>query len=189
MTHAFCLARLRASFAPKLAATAWLAASAMFFGELACAASDSATEQAAPIDLLVLDLEIVGDLSDPALAPVHAARIEKTSAQLRTQLADVPRHRVVDATPERERLESLRSTQYLYKCNGCEIDVAAALGADQVLVAWVHRVSHLILSLTYEIRDVPSGQPLRRKAFDFRGDTDEGWSRAVSVMVKDIASQ
>jgi hypothetical protein len=139
------------------------------------------------VKLLVLDLELVGDLSDASLASTHEERIRSVSKLLRQELSQLPTYEVVDAAPVKEHIESLRAVQYLHKCNGCEIDVALELGADQVLVAWVHRVSQLILSLTYEIREVPSGRPLKRKAFDFRGDNDTGWSRAVIYMVKDLA--
>jgi hypothetical protein len=147
----------------------------------------AAAESSHRIKLLVLDLELVGDLSDASLAGTHAERIRSVSKLLRQELSQLPTYEVVDAAPVKEHIDSLRALQYLHKCNGCEIDVALELGADQVLVAWVHRVSQLILSLTYEIREVPSGRPLKRKAFDFRGDNDTGWSRAVTYMVKDLA--
>jgi hypothetical protein len=152
------------------------------------ASGERASESHKPLRLLVLDIELVGDLSDPALAREHEQRLERVSEQLRRELAQYTRYEIVDSMPASELIERLRGTQYLHKCNGCEIDIALELGADRVLVAWIHRVSQLILSLTYEIREVPSGQPLRRKAFDFRGDNDTGWSRAVTYMVKDLAS-
>jgi len=147
----------------------------------------SAAEPTRKIELLVLDIELVGDLSDTSLASAHEERIRRVSDLLREELAQLPAYVVVDSAPAKEHIERLRAVQYLHKCNGCEIDIALELGADQVLVAWVHRVSQLILSITYEIREVPSGRPLKRKAFDFRGDNDAGWSRAVTYMVKDLA--
>jgi hypothetical protein len=147
----------------------------------------AAAEPNHKVKLLVLDLELIGDLGDASLADTHEERIRSVSKLLRQELSQLPNYEVVDAAPVKERIESLRALQYLHKCNGCEIDLAVELGADQVLVAWVHRVSQLVLSLTYEIREVPSGRPLKRKAFDFRGDNDMGWSRAVTYMVKDLA--
>ena len=163
----------------------WL--SLLLWGALGPAGAHAAEVE--PIRLLVLDLEIIGDLTDPVSNAEHQDRLARTSEQLRAELSRVPRYEVVDAAPAREMIESLRATQYLYKCNGCEIDIAEQLDADQVLVAWVHRVSQLILTLTYEIRDVPSAEPIRRKAFEFRGDNDAGWSRAVRAMVEDLARQ
>lgn len=147
----------------------------------------TAAESIHKTKLLVLDLELVGDLSDTSLASEHEERMRSVSNLLRQELSKLPAYEIVDQTPAKAHIESLRAVQYLYKCNGCEIDVAVELGADQVLVAWVHRVSQLILSLTYEIREVPSGRALKRKSFDFRGDNDTGWSRAVTYMVNDLA--
>jgi hypothetical protein len=64
--------------------------------------------------------------------------------------------------------------------------VGKALGASQVLVTWVDRVSGLILSLTYEIHDVASGQIVGRKSYDFRGDNDAAWTHAIRYMVRDL---
>jgi hypothetical protein len=84
-------------------------------------------------------------------------------------------------------LDRLRSQQaYLHDCNGCDLDVGRQLGADLVFVAWVDRVSGLILSLTYEIHDVKTGQIAGRKSFDFRGDNDIAWNHAIDYMVRDL---
>jgi hypothetical protein len=55
-----------------------------------------------------------------------------------------------------------------------------------VLVAWVNRVSGLILTLTYEIHDVATGQIADRKSYDFRGDNDAAWTHAIDYMVRDL---
>jgi len=75
---------------------------------------------------------------------------------------------------------------HLHDCNGCDLDLGRQLGADQVLVAWVDRVSALILSLTYEVHDVATGQISARKSFGFRGDNDTSWTRAIDYMVRDL---
>ncbi len=55
-----------------------------------------------------------------------------------------------------------------------------------MLIAWVYRVSGLILTLTYEIHDVTTGQITARKSFDFRGDNDTAWTHAIDYMVRDL---
>lgn len=168
----------------------WRIATACFVALVACdALSPPLAEAAEPsptVKLLVLDLELVGDV-DVSLATAHEERIRSVSNLLRQELSQLPSYEIVDTAGARQRIEQLRAVQYMHKCNGCEIDLGVELGADQVLVAWVHRVSHLVLSLTYEIRAVPSGRPVERKTFGFRGDNDNGWSRAVTYMVKDLA--
>lgn len=185
MTHLFALRTHGAR------ALAFILASVLFVlaADAGAAETPSARDAGQPVRLLVLDIEIIGDLSDPALEPEHAARIARTSDLLRAELARATSYEIVDATPAHELIERLRGTQYLHRCNGCELDIALELDAQHVLVSWIHRVSALILSFTYEIREVSSGRTLRRKSFDFRGDNDEAWSRAVSYMVRDLAAE
>lgn len=58
-----------------------------------------------------------------------------------------------------------------------------ARGDDEV------RVSNLILTLTYEIHDVRTGEIVARKSYDFRGDNDTAWSHAIVYMVQDMKEQ
>lgn len=138
--------------------------------------------------LVVLDLELTGDLGGPEFAAEHALRLQKESARLRQDLERTGLYRLVDTTPARALIDELKSRQeYLHDCNGCDLDIGKALDADRVMVAWVDRVSGLILSLTYEIHDVASAQIVARKSYDFRGDNDNAWNHAIDYMVRDIA--
>jgi hypothetical protein len=142
---------------------------------------------ASPSKLVVLDVELSGDLGGPELAPEHQARLQLATAKLRESLSRTGLYQLVDSTPARSTLDELRSRYlYLHDCNGCDLDIARQLGADQVLVAWVNRVSALILSLTYEVHDVTTGQITARKSFGFRGDNDTSWTRAIDYMVRDL---
>ena len=66
------------------------------------------------------------------------------------------------------------------------VPVGRELDADLVMVAWVDRVSGLILSLTYEIHDVKTNQITARQSFDFRGDNDTAWNHAIDYMVRHL---
>lgn len=161
---------------------------------LFCAASvvaatpESSTQHAGePPQLVVLDVEISGDLGGPELAAQHEARLTLASARLRQELSNTGLYRLVDTAPAQDLVAELQSRHlYLHDCNGCDLEVGRLLGADQVLVAWVNRVSALILSLTYEIHDVATGQIAARKSFGFRGDNDDAWTRAIDYMVRDL---
>src|SRR5687767_12587371 len=76
----------------------------------------SAAEPSRKTKLLVLDLELVGDLSDPSLATEHEERIRRVSEHLRQELSKLPAYEVVDMSPAKEHIESLRAVQYLHKC-------------------------------------------------------------------------
>lgn len=145
------------------------------------------SDAAPPTRLAVLDVEIMGDLGGPKLAAEHEARLAMASARLRSELEASGLYQLVDNAPARDLIERLKSQhRYLHACNGCDLDVGRRLGADHTLVAWVHRVSMLILTLNYEIHDVETGQIVRRKSFDFRGDNDAAWRHAIGYMVRDL---
>lgn len=137
--------------------------------------------------LVVLDMELTGDLGGPEFAAEHEARLKLASATLRESLAGTGLYQLVDTAPAADAIDQLKSEhRYLHDCNGCDLDIGRRLGADQVLVAWVYRVSGLILTLTYEIHDVKSGQIAARKSFDFRGDNDTAWTHAIKYMTRDL---
>ena len=138
--------------------------------------------------LVVLDLELTGDLGGPEFEAEHAERLRTMSARLRQDLDRTGLYRILDNSAAQGLIDTLKSRQaYLHDCNGCDLDVGRSLHADQVLVAWVDRVSGLILSLTYEVHDVQTGQITARKSFDFRGDNDNAWNHAIDYMVRDLA--
>jgi hypothetical protein len=72
----------------------------------------------------------------------------------------------------------------LFKCNGCERNIARDLGADVSILGLVQKTSNLILSFKVEVRDVRSGKLLRGGQVDIRGNTDEMWLRGVRFLVK-----
>jgi hypothetical protein len=140
-----------------------------------------------PPRLAVLNLELTGDLGGPQFAAEHAARLQMESDKLRHELELSGLYRVVDTSPAQPLITRLAAQHaYLHDCNGCDLEIGQQVGADQVLVAWVDRVSGLILSLTYEFHDVASGQIVARKSYDFRGDNDSAWTHAVNYMVRDL---
>jgi PQQ-dependent catabolism-associated CXXCW motif protein len=140
--------------------------------------------------LAVLDLELTGDLGGPEFEAEHAARLKLMSARLRQDLEGTGRYRILDNSAAQGMIDTLKSQQsYLHACNGCDLDVGSSLHADQVMVAWVDRVSGLILSLTYEIHEVQTGQIAARKSFDFRGDNDNAWNHAIDYMVRDLTKK
>lgn len=146
--------------------------------------------QAHPLRIVVLDLEIMGDLGGPELASAHQQRLHLATARLREGLARTNRYQVIETAAAQEDLDKLAAQyRYLHDCNGCEVDIARRLEADQTLVAWVHRVSALILTLNYEIHDVVTGRTVAKKSFSFRGDNDAAWTRAIDYMLKDLLSE
>ena len=137
--------------------------------------------------LAVLEVELTGDLGGPQFVAEHEDRLKMASARLRDDLVHAGLYELVDLAPAHDTLEQLKSQYlYLHDCNGCDLAVGRQLGTDYVLIAWVNRVSGLILTLTYEIHEVASGQITVRKSFDFRGDNDAAWTHAIDYAVRDL---
>jgi hypothetical protein len=69
-------------------------------------------------------------------------------------------------------------------CYGCELRMAAKLGADYVLVGEVQKVSNLILSMNLVMREVKSGAMIRGQSVDIRSNTDNSWLRGLNYILK-----
>jgi hypothetical protein len=72
----------------------------------------------------------------------------------------------------------------LQACGGCDVQYAQRLGADLAITGVVQKVSNLILNLNIYVRDVHTGQLVTAMSADFRGNTDESWSRTMSYLVR-----
>ena len=78
----------------------------------------------------------------------------------------------------------LASTVNPADCYGCDVRMAARLGADYVLVGEVKKISNLVLSISLMLRDVRSGKMLRGLAVDIRSNTDDSWLRGLRYILK-----
>ncbi len=104
---------------------------------------------------------------------------------LREQLArglEAHGYRVIDASAAAASAPYAR----LRDCNGCERDLARALGADLAAIGWVQKVSNLILSITVQTSDGASGRVDRGGFVSIRGNTDESWSRGLAYLLERV---
>lgn len=65
------------------------------------------------------------------------------------------------------------------KCYGCDTRMASKLGADYALVGEVQKVSNLILTMNLQMRDASTGEMVKGRVIDLRGNTDDTWTRAM----------
>ena len=120
------------------------------------------------------------DTSMQAPLPDELARVRAIQAQLRDLLAASGRYSFVDIAP----VAAAAAGRDLYDCHGCDVPLARQVGAQVSIVAWVQKVSNLILNINAVIRDVATGQPVAAGSVDIRGNTDQSWSRGVSYLVR-----
>lgn len=141
-------------------------------------AGPAAAEPAVPI--AVFDVQLI----NTSLAPSTPEEIERTrmlGRQLRDALSRSGHYRVVDLAPVRAALDQAPE---LRNCNGCELPLARQAGASQAAVAWVQKVSNLILNINLKIEDATTGARVRAGSVDIRGNTDESWTRGLRYLLE-----
>jgi len=171
-------AQARARVARKLGRLAWLG-----LALLACAPA-TAVE---PKSLALMDFELIDEMRQYESAQARREtdrRLVLITSELAQEFARRDMYRVV--APAAQLIEKLKASYELRACNGCEIDIGKALGADRVALCWVQKVSNLILNINISVQSVPTGETVYAKSVDIRGNTDEAWLRGVRRLVDNI---
>lgn len=118
---------------------------------------------------------------DNNASPSEAARLEKMTGQLRELLDKSGRY---DIARLDGLSEAIHAAQPLYKCNGCEADLAAKAGAKQAITGTVQKSSDTLMNISIFVRDVTSGEVVNTMAVSVRENTDAGWQHGVRWLVK-----
>ena len=150
---------------------------------IALALSVSAHARSQPSNTAVFDFEMIDTSLDGEMngaRPDEQVRLKRVGDQLRKGLAESDKFIIVDIAPVKE--EALKSN--LQACGGCDVKLAQRLGADLSITGTVQKVSNLILNMNVYIRDVHTGKLVVSMSADFRGNTDESWSRAASYLLR-----
>jgi Protein of unknown function (DUF2380) len=134
-----------------------------------------------PIPVAVFEVQFINTSLAPT-SPEEFERIRVLGQQLRDALVQSGRYRVVDLAPVQAQLDQ---EPELRSCNGCELPLARQVGARQAAVAWVHKVSNLILNINLEIDDATTGARIAAGSVDIRGNTDESWTRGLRYLLED----
>ncbi len=144
---------------------------------------------AGPKSLALLDFEVRDEMRAYATEEARRdteRRAAVISAELAKELERRGMYRVLDHAPAAKLIERLKASYDLRACNGCELDIAKALGAERVALCWVQKVSNLILNINIEVRNAADGATLYAKSVDIRGNTDESWLRGVRRLVDNV---
>ena len=129
-------------------------------------------------DFELLDTSLEGEVRGPQ-ADEHD-RLMLISDQVRRQLTESGKFQLLDVSPVKAAAEGSN----LQACGGCDVQYAQRIGADLVITGVMNKISTLILNLTIFVRDVHTGQLITAMNADFRGNTDESWTRATSYLVR-----
>jgi hypothetical protein len=151
------------------------------FAFLVCllvATNAAGAEPAIPV--AVFEVQFINTSLMPT-TPEEFERIHALGQQLRAALVQSGRYRLVDLAPVQADLDQ---EPELRSCNGCELPLARKVGARQAAVAWVHKVSNLILNINLEIDDATTGARVVAGSVDIRGNTDESWTRGLRYLLE-----
>jgi hypothetical protein len=133
---------------------------------------------AAPLRAAVFPF-VFDDTSLQPPQPAEQARLHKIDVELRQLLAQSGKYAIVDIKPVTARAKQTN----LQICQACAVSLAKQLGAEVAVIAWVQKVSNLILNINAVVRSTHTGNMVAAGSVDIRGNTDESWSRGVSYLV------
>ncbi|WGR93178.1 DUF3280 domain-containing protein [Bradyrhizobium sp. ISRA435] len=145
---------------------------------LVMSAAHAEPPKLAVFDFEMIDTSLQGEVSGPRAD--EQARLGRVGDQVRKELAESGKFRVVDIAP----VNAAAHGSHLQACGGCDVTLADKLGADLAITGVVQKVSNLILNINLYLRDVHSGKLLAAASVDMRGNTDESWQRATDYLVR-----
>lgn len=137
-----------------------------------------------PIKLAVFDIELDDFTAGGPIAGEsveEAARLERMTALARNLLGASGIFEIVDVSPA---TNAFVKDRWLRKCNGCEADIARDLGADMSFLCFFRKISVMEQNLEFRIRDARTGELMHVSQTDYRGETDESWSRALKYLIR-----
>jgi RNase P/RNase MRP subunit p29 len=141
-------------------------------------------KKAAVFDFELIDTSLEGEIRGKNTAEIERLRL--ASDRLRRELVGTGNYVLVDRTPA---AGAVRAAGFLHGCNGCEVDIARALGAEIAVTGTVQKVSNLILNINVFMADVATRKRIHAVSVDIRGNTDESWTRGVSYLVRNRLSR
>jgi hypothetical protein len=144
----------------------------------AAAAPAHAAPKAAIFPIEMIDVSLDGEYTGPRAD--EAQRLALATDELRRLAAHDAGYEVLDLGAI---ASDLARSAPLYKCNGCEIDLARRAGADVAITTTVRKISNLVLVLHIRVSDAASGNLNKVYRVELRGNTDESWLRGVRWLV------
>src|SRR4029077_6030336 len=101
--------------------------------------------------------------------------------ELTKELKGGGRFEVIDPAPIAKDIDDKSP---MYKCNGCEDDLAKKAGASVAFIGTVRKASDVLFTVSVYIRDVAQEKLVKRASGEIYGNTDAMWLRAVHYLVE-----
>jgi hypothetical protein len=134
-----------------------------------------------PFDLIDQSQQFEIGLMPKGLDPEDKRRLQVITDELVKLTMASGRYEVVDTAPIAKDIEDKSP---MYKCNGCEDDLAKKVGAEIAFIGTVRKASDVLFTVSIYIRDVASQKVIRQGSSEIYGNTDAMWLRAVKYIVE-----
>lgn len=113
--------------------------------------------------------------------PAETRRLGLLTEELRQRLTTARAFEIADLAP---LAADIKSAAPLFKCNGCESDLAKKVGAKVAMLGVVQKFSDTLLSVSIQVVDVETGTVKGSYSAGVQGNTDEAWLRGVGYIVR-----
>lgn len=114
------------------------------------------------------------------LDPEDKRRLDLITEELTKLIKESGRYEVLDPAPIAAEIEAKAP---MYKCNGCEDDLAKKVGADVAFIGIVRKASDVLFTVSVFIRDIKQEKVVKQASGEIYGNTDAMWLRAVRYLV------
>ena len=133
-----------------------------------------------PFDLIDQSQQFEIGLMPKGLDPEDKRRLQVITDELVKRIKESGRYDVVDSAPIAKDIEDKAP---MYKCNGCEDDLAKKVGAEIAFIGTVRKASDVLFTVSVYIRDVGQEKVIHQGSSEIYGNTDKMWLRAVNYVV------
>ncbi len=147
---------------------------------LALRPAAAAAETVAVFPFELLDTSQEGELI-LKVRPEETRRLTLLAEELKTRLAASAQFQVVDIS---KLNDEVKSAAPLFKCNGCEADLAKKTGAKLAMLGLVQKFSDTLLAVNIQVLDAQTGAVKAVYSAGVQGNTDDAWVRGVSYIVR-----
>jgi Protein of unknown function (DUF2380) len=111
---------------------------------------------------------------------IDTENLNASTEEARRMLAAAGRYSIVDAGAVADEVAAAGGIQH---CNGCEVPLAAKLGADQAMVGVFTRVSRTEYTLQILVRDAQTGDVVANASTGLRMGANYSWPRGVKWLM------
>jgi hypothetical protein len=134
-----------------------------------------------PFDLIDQSQQFEIGLMPKGIDPEEKRRLGVITAELTKLIKESGRYDVIDNGVIAADIEEKSP---MYKCNGCEDDLAKKAGAEVAFIGTVRKASDVLFTVSVYIRDVSQQKVIKQASSEIYGNTDAMWLRAVRYLVE-----